>query len=170
MCSRPVRKGSSAASWRAAPIVARTAAPSCTMSWPATHARPAVGGSRGGSMCTVGDFPPPFGPRKPYTSPGSTRRSMPSTARGPFLNSRTSPSVWIAASATPPDYAALRRAGGLSGELRQVLDGTHSVHAASTRRELVNHLLARDLAAEVDHAVLGVDRDVALGERVVTEH
>ena len=56
-------------------------------------------------MWTVVDFPAPFGPRKPYTSPGSTRRSMPSTARGPFLNSRTRPWVSIAASDMPPHYA-----------------------------------------------------------------
>ena len=31
-------------------------------------------------------------------SPGETARSIPSTARGPFLNSRTSCSAWIAAS------------------------------------------------------------------------
>src|SRR5215208_1967187 len=98
MCSRPVRNGSRAASCRAAPIVARTAAPSSTMSWPATQARPSVGGRSVVSMWTVVDFPAPFGPRKPYTSPGSTRRSMPSTARGPFLNSRTRSVASIAAS------------------------------------------------------------------------
>ena len=65
MCSRPVRYGSSAASWSAAPIVARTSGPSSTTSWPATHARPAVGGSSVVSMWTVVDFPAPFGPRKP---------------------------------------------------------------------------------------------------------
>ena len=90
MCSAPVRNGSSAASWRAAPIEARTSSPSVTTSKPATRAVPEVGGSSVVSMCTVVDLPAPLGPRKPYTSPGSTRRSIPSTARGPFLNSRTS--------------------------------------------------------------------------------
>src|SRR3712207_5159398 len=47
-------------------------------------------------MCTVVDLPAPFGPRNPYTWPGSTASSMPSTARGPFLNSRTRPSASIA--------------------------------------------------------------------------
>ena len=56
-CSRPVRNGSSAASWSAAPIVARTAGPSSTTSCPATHARPAVGGSSVVSMWTVVDLP-----------------------------------------------------------------------------------------------------------------
>src|SRR5918996_3180672 len=97
MCSRPVRNGSSAASWRAAPMAARTSGPSLMTSWPATRAEPEVGGSSVVSMCTVVDLPAPLGPRKPYTSPGSTRRSMPSTARGPFLNSRTSSVASIAA-------------------------------------------------------------------------
>ncbi len=70
-------------------MAARTWAPSLTTSCPATRALPEVGGSSVVSMCTVVDLPAPLGPRKPYTSPGSTRRSMPSTARGPFLNSRT---------------------------------------------------------------------------------
>ena len=49
----------------AAPIVARTFGPSRTTSYPATVARPAVGGRRVVSMCTVVDLPAPFGPRKP---------------------------------------------------------------------------------------------------------
>src|SRR5262245_27696487 len=90
-CSRPVRYGSSAASCSAAPIVFRTCGPSWTTSYPPTVAVPAVGGSSVVSMCTVVDLPAPFGPRKPKISPGSTYRSIPSTARGPFLNSRTRP-------------------------------------------------------------------------------
>src|SRR6266508_1116956 len=176
MCSRPVRNGSSAASWSAAPIVARTAGPSSTMSWPATHARPAVGGSSVVSMCTVVDLPAPFGPRKPYTSPGSTRRSIPSTARGPFLNSRTSPSVSIAASDMPP---TLRRGAALYGlrglrrltrQVREVLDRAHPVHRAHPRRELFHQLPARDFAAQVDDAVLGVHRDAALRDLLAAEH
>ena len=65
MWSRAVSSGSSAASWSAAPIVARTAGPSVTMSWPATRAVPAVGGSSVVSISTVVDLPAPFGPRKP---------------------------------------------------------------------------------------------------------
>ena len=127
-------------------MVARTAAPSSTTSWPATHARPAVGGSSVVSMWTVVDLPAPFGPRNPYTSPGSTRRSMPSTARGPFLNSLTRPWVSIAASDMPPtlrggqaeialltDVSARARlvlvGRGLAREMGQVLDRAHAVHA-----------------------------------------
>src|SRR5215218_10448422 len=130
-------------------MVARTAAPSCTMSWPATQARPSVGGSSVVSMWTVVDFPAPFGPRKPYTSPGSTRRSIPSTARGPFLNSRTSPWDSIAASLTAPRLCGLRR---LPWEVRQVLHSAHAIDAASTLRKLLHDFLARDLTAEVDHS------------------
>ena len=65
MWSRPVSSGSSAASCSAAPIDARTAAPSRMMSCPATRAVPAVGGSSVVSISTVVDFPAPFGPRKP---------------------------------------------------------------------------------------------------------
>ena len=65
MWSRPVSSGSSAASWSAAPIAARTCGPCLTTSKPATRAVPAVGGSSVVSMCTVVDLPAPFGPRKP---------------------------------------------------------------------------------------------------------
>ena len=41
------------------------AAPSRTMSWPATRAVPAVGGSSVVSISTVVDLPAPLGPRKP---------------------------------------------------------------------------------------------------------
>ncbi len=64
-CSRPVRSGSSAASWSAAPITRRTLGPSRTTSKPPTRAIPALGGSSVVSMCTVVDLPAPFGPRKP---------------------------------------------------------------------------------------------------------
>jgi len=46
-------------------MAARTFGPSLTMSKPATRAVPEVGGSSVVSMCTVVDFPAPFGPRKP---------------------------------------------------------------------------------------------------------
>src|SRR5215210_3484352 len=131
------------------------------MSWPATHALPSVGGRSVVSMWTVVDFPAPLGPRKPYTSPGSTRRSIPSTARGPFLNSRTSPWVSMAASDTAPRLGGL---GRLSWEVGQVLDGAHAIHVARTRGELFHDLPARHLTAEVDDAVLRVDRDLVLGE------
>ena len=78
-------------------MAARTCVPSSTTSCPATRALPEVGGSSVVSMWTVVDLPAPFGPRNPYTSPVATRMSMPSTARGPFLNSRTRSVVSIAA-------------------------------------------------------------------------
>ena len=65
MCSRPVRKLSSAASCSAAPMRLRTSGPWVVTSKPATLARPAVGGSSVVSISTVVDFPAPFGPKKP---------------------------------------------------------------------------------------------------------
>src|SRR5687768_224557 len=53
----------------------------CTRSWPSTVAVPDVGSSSVASMRMVVVLPAPFGPRIPNTSPVSTRRSMPSTAR-----------------------------------------------------------------------------------------
>src|SRR5688500_3046042 len=52
-----------------------------TRSWPSTVAVPDVGSSSVASMRMVVVLPAPFGPRIPNTSPVSTRRSMPSTAR-----------------------------------------------------------------------------------------
>jgi hypothetical protein len=45
-----------------------------------TVAVPAVGRSRPRIIRIVVDLPAPFGPRKPVTRPGSTVKSMPSTA------------------------------------------------------------------------------------------
>src|SRR5918998_5677904 len=70
-------------------MAARTGGPALTMSWPATRAVPLVGGKSVVSIRTVVDLPAPLGPRKPSISPGSTVRLIPSTALGPFLNSRT---------------------------------------------------------------------------------
>src|SRR5215210_7282984 len=160
------------------------------MSCPATHARPAVGGSSVVSMWTVVDFPAPFGPRKPYTSPGSTRRSMPSTARGPFLNSLTRPCVSIAASDMPPTLRGGRcrspgliadvgararlvlRGSGLARQLRQVLDDAHAVHPPRPRGDVLSRALVGHLAADVDDAVLGVEADVPLDvmDVLVAEH
>ena len=49
-------------------------------STPATRALPAVIERSVVSILTVVDLPAPFGPRKPNTSPASTRRSTPRTA------------------------------------------------------------------------------------------
>ena len=58
----------------------RTASGSRATSTPATVAVPEVIDSSVVSMRTVVDFPAPFGPRKPNTSPASTLRSTPRTA------------------------------------------------------------------------------------------
>src|SRR6267143_6528602 len=52
-----------------------------TMSCPPTVTLPAVGGMNPVIMRMVVDFPAPFGPRKPSTSPRSTVNEMSSTAR-----------------------------------------------------------------------------------------
>src|SRR5918994_4266322 len=179
MCSRPVRNGSSAASWSAAPIVARTFAPSATTSCPATHARPEVGGRSVVSMWTVVDFPAPFGPRNPYTSPGSTRRSMRSTARGPFLKSRTSCWVSIAGAGIPRAYRCPKRPPAAlpavlaclrAGDVRQVLHALHALHLPGPGHQLVHQLAVGNLAAQVHDTVLDVHVDLVLRDVLVTEH
>ena len=72
-----------AAGWRR-----RTRRPSRARRW---------GAAASTSIRTVVVLPAPLGPRKPYTSPGATSRSMPSTAFSPPLNSRSSPMTSIAA-------------------------------------------------------------------------
>src|SRR5260370_34655841 len=51
------------------------------MSWPPTDTLPSVGGMKPVIIRMVVDFPAPFGPRKPSTSPRSTENDTPSTAR-----------------------------------------------------------------------------------------
>src|SRR5258708_39563196 len=51
------------------------------MSWPTTDTLPSVGGMKPVLIRMVVDFPAPFGPRKPSTSPRSTENDTPSTAR-----------------------------------------------------------------------------------------
>ena len=50
------------------------------MSWPQMAAVPDVGGMNPVIIRMVVDFPAPFGPRKPSTSPFSTAKEMPLTA------------------------------------------------------------------------------------------
>src|SRR6266850_3563844 len=52
----------------------------CARSWPLIVIRPLVGLSRPAMMRMVVVLPAPFGPRKPWISPGSTERLTPSTA------------------------------------------------------------------------------------------
>src|SRR6266568_9403576 len=51
------------------------------MSWPPTDTLPSVGGMKPVIIRMVVDFPAPFGPRNPSTSPRSTENDTPSTAR-----------------------------------------------------------------------------------------
>ena len=78
--SRPVWRGSSAASCNATPMRNRTAPGSRATSKPATVAVPPVGVSNVHSMRTVVDLPAPFGPKNAKISPRPTSRSTPSTA------------------------------------------------------------------------------------------
>src|SRR5205814_552141 len=58
----------------------RTSSRCAMTSYPATVALPAVGLASVQSMLIVVDFPAPFGPRKPNTSPVATLKSTPRTA------------------------------------------------------------------------------------------
>src|ERR1035441_3838985 len=51
------------------------------MSNPPIVTFPLLGGTKPVSIRMVGDLPAPFGPRKPSTSPRSTEKETPSTAR-----------------------------------------------------------------------------------------
>ena len=62
--SRPVISGSSAASWRATPILRRTSPDCSTTSYPATRAVPPVGRRSVVSIRTVVVLPAPFGPEE----------------------------------------------------------------------------------------------------------
>src|SRR5207237_3764584 len=64
-----------------APRRARTSRGRMSGSMPRTRIVPLVGMSRVASIFIVVVFPAPFGPRRPKISPGSTTRSIPSTAR-----------------------------------------------------------------------------------------
>src|SRR6266581_3069968 len=64
------------------------------MSWPPTDTLPSVGGMKPVIIRMVVDFPAPFGPRKPSTSPRSTENDTPSTARfGPNVFPKFSPLI-----------------------------------------------------------------------------
>ncbi len=54
---------------------------------------PDVGVSRATICLTIVDFPAPFGPRRPNTSPRFTPSEIPSLAREPFLYSFTRSSI-----------------------------------------------------------------------------
>jgi hypothetical protein len=61
-------------------MLRRTAPCSATTSWPATRARPEVGGISVVSIRKVVDLPAPLGPRSATSSPSATSRSRLRTA------------------------------------------------------------------------------------------
>ena len=65
------------------PIRCRTSRLSLGNFAPATSIRPSVGGKYPVSIRIVVDFPAPFGPKKPTTSPFSTEKVIPRTASPP---------------------------------------------------------------------------------------
>ena len=67
--------------WKTTPISRRTAPASATVSWPRMRARPPVGRMSVERIRKSVVFPPPFGPRRPKISPGSTANDTPSSAR-----------------------------------------------------------------------------------------
>src|SRR3954466_13228892 len=89
----PLSNRSTTGSWNTTLLRRRAARGSRATSTPATLARPAVGAIVVVSMPTVVDFPAPFGPSSPNTSPGRTSKSMPFTASIPpgyvFFSPRT---------------------------------------------------------------------------------
>src|SRR5689334_4222122 len=76
------------------PREALAASGACARSWPLMVIRPLVGLSRPAMMRMVVVLPAPFGPRKPWISPGATERLTPSTAvKDPYLLTRVSTAI-----------------------------------------------------------------------------
>ena len=80
---RPVSALSTTASWKTTLLSDRAATGSRATSNPASRADPLVGLIVVVSIPIVVDFPAPFGPSRPKTSPGATWKSMPRTAWTP---------------------------------------------------------------------------------------
>ncbi len=68
---------------------------------PSSSARPSVGKARPSSILIVVVFPDPFGPRKPYTEPRGTARSIWSTATWPPRNRLVRPLLATASADVP---------------------------------------------------------------------
>ena len=67
--------------WKAGPSTsAPTRGSACAVDVPSSECRPAVAKMSPSSSRIVVVLPEPFGPRKPYTEPAGTARSIPSTA------------------------------------------------------------------------------------------
>src|SRR5258708_17795244 len=76
------------------PREAWAAAGARARSWPLMVIRPLVGLSSRAMMRMVVVLPAPFGPRKPWISPGSTERLTPSTAvKEPYVLTRASTAI-----------------------------------------------------------------------------
>jgi hypothetical protein len=92
---RPVSDRSTAGSWKTTLLRARAASGSVASSWPASLAVPPVGRIVVVSIPIVVDFPAPFGPSRPKTSPAPTWKSMPRTAWTPPAYTFVSPCTSI---------------------------------------------------------------------------
>ena len=96
--------------------MARTALPSSTTSWPATQARPDVGGSSVVSMCTAVDLPAPFGPEEAVDLAGLDAQVDPVNRARPLLELANELLRFDRGSGMTPSLpTVLREAGGLPG-------------------------------------------------------
>src|ERR1700741_3177749 len=76
------------------PSEALAASGACARSCPLMVILPLVGLSRPAMMRMVGVLPAPFGPRKPWISPGATERLTPSTAvKDPYFLTSVSTAI-----------------------------------------------------------------------------
>src|SRR3954469_24368780 len=82
-------------------------------SWPFTRIRPDVGFSSPAIMRIVVVLPAPFGPRKPWISPGSTDRLTPSTAvNGPYFLTSVSTAIMASGRLRPAVGGAVALGNG----------------------------------------------------------
>ena len=147
-CSRPVRNGSSAASWSAAPIVARTAAPSSTTSWPGHPRAPRRRREQRGEHVDGGGLARAVRPEEAVhlaglhaqVDPVDRARALlelPDEALGLDRGVGHAPRLRGGADRLLPceRRARLVLGGGLARQVRQVLDRAHAVHAGAPARE-----------------------------------
>src|SRR5437870_2687118 len=133
---------------------ARTFPFSRTMSCPATRALPEVGRSRVVSIRTSVVFPAPFGPRRPYVSPGRTSNVTASSAIV-SPNFRVSFSAWIGLTVmrTKVPAPGARRKGGSPRSMRARLDHAGRVsHESAFLFEVLHFSEAR-----LERILLGAD-------------
>src|SRR4030095_16350741 len=123
---------------------------------------PEVGGMKPVIMRMVVDLPAPFGPRKPSTSPRSTLKEMPSTARlGPKAFTRLS--IWIIWTDRGSGAAAytLRRRFSHTPQ-----EQTHADIRKISRRGLLGPGVGAGRGAEVPRQAGAHHRAVRPGRRV----